>query len=81
MSEYMFGVGVGRVSRFRGRRADAIARKHGASYAGNPMIPGTGYQYWFTCPNHGHPFNEQTEHAVMNELREAGLFPLSQERR
>lgn len=76
MSEYMFGYGRGRVTKARREQAEAIAKKHGAYFCGNPAIPGTGYCYWFATRNYGEPFNRQTENAVLAELKAAKLFPL-----
>ena len=72
MSEYMFGLGVGHLS----RRADKIARRHGAILI-NYCEPGCkcGYgcngecpackRHWFTGPNRGEPFNSDMARAVL----------------
>ncbi len=80
MSEFMFLVGKGHL----GKRADQIARKHGA-YLVNYTDPGCGCgygcasdcperrQHWFATDNLGEPFNSATARAVESDLRQAGI--------
>lgn len=75
MSEYFFGLGSGWLN----KRADRLARKHGAQLV-NYCDPGCkcGYgctsdcpackRHWFTCQNRGEPFNTATARAVMEAL-------------
>ena len=80
MSDYYFLVGKGHL----GKRADQIARKHGAVLI-NHTDPGCGCGYgctydcpenrrhWFCCPNLGEPFDSATARAVESDLRQAGI--------
>lgn len=68
MSEHMFGAGPGHLP----KRADKIARKHGA-YLVNYTEPRGEKRHWFCCPNLGHPFDGATASAVMDALRAAGV--------
>ena len=80
MSEHMFGGGPGHLS----RRADRIAKRHGAVLV-NHTDPGCrcGYghvrdcpacrRHWFAGPNQGSPFDERRAAAVLRDLRAAGI--------
>jgi len=67
MGEYFFGTGRGRIDDKLGRRIDAIARKHGATFVWVDM-PGEGPRYWFACPNQGFPFDRATEQATLSAV-------------
>jgi len=80
MSDYYFLVGKGHL----GKRADQIARKHGAVLI-NHTDPGCGCGYgctydcpenrrhWFACDNLGEPFNGATARDVESDLRKAKI--------
>lgn len=63
----MFGVSRDRLTRAEAKRADAIAKCHGA-YLVEVTLPGTGYQRWFCAPNRGEPFNSAIALAVSADL-------------
>ena len=64
--EYFFGVHRGHLT----KKADRIAAKHGAGHE-NTVDPSTGLRSGsFFCVNH--PFNGQTEQAVMADIERAG---------
>jgi len=81
MSEHFFLTGKGHL----GKRADKIARKHGATLV-NYTDPGCGCGYgctgdcpenrrhWFACDNLGEPFNGATARAVECDLRQAKIL-------
>lgn len=71
MSEYMFGISRERPTRAAARRMERIAKKHGA-YLVEAVIPGTGYQRWFCCRNQGHPFDDATARAVLDDIGQEG---------
>ena len=76
MSEYFFGLGPGWLP----KRADKIARKHGAylvnytdaqcscGYGCRPYTCKRSRRHWFAGPNLGSPFDQQMANAVLNEL-------------
>jgi hypothetical protein len=80
MTEYMFGCGIG----YLPKRADRIARKHGAILV-NHCDPGCrcGYgcidecpecrRHWFSAQNRGEPFDGATARAVMAEINAAKI--------
>ena len=81
MSEYIFGSGSGWLP----KKADKIAREHGASlvnYCATECNCGWGCaphdcpaskQHWFAGPNRGEPFNSALDRAVMAELKAAKI--------
>ncbi len=80
MSEYFFGLGDGWLP----KRADKIARKHGAlliNYADPGCKCGHGCagtcpackRHWFEGPNRGEPFDRQMGTAVMADIEAAGI--------
>lgn len=72
MSEYMFGVGRGKVSAAKAKKVNTIAKKHDARFiAAN--IPGDGFKYWFSGPNLGAPFDKAMADAVYADLDTAGI--------
>ena len=70
MGEFLFGVGVGRVSRERAKQIDAVAKQHGACF-----VEAEG-RHWFSTENLGEPFDSATAEAVYAALAEAGLDPI-----
>ncbi len=75
MSEYMFGVGRGRVAAKTAKRIDKIARKHDCYFISG-TFPGDGPKFWFAGPNRGHPFDQAMARAVTSDLEAAGLYPI-----
>ena len=71
MSEYHFSTGRGKVSGRLAKRADAVARKHGAYFVAADLPEGP--RYWFSGPNLGHPFDAAMARAVREDLAAAGL--------
>lgn len=70
MSTFIFGVHRGPKAKLsaRARRAyERAARANGARFI-EAILPGIGYQRWFTAPNLGHPFDRATERAVYGEI-------------
>jgi hypothetical protein len=72
MSEYMFGVGRGKVTAAKAKKVNAIAKKHNAWFI-TANIPGDGHKYWFAGPNLGHPFDKAMAEAVYADLDVAGI--------
>ena len=70
MSEYFFGLGPGHLP----RRADRVARRHGA-WLVNYTEPNGRKRHWFACFNRGHPFDRLTSDAVLADLRAAAIIP------
>lgn len=80
MSEYLFGLGPGHMP----KRADKIARKHGAGLV-NYTDPGCSCghgcerncpakrRHWFAGPNRGEPFDSRMANDVMSALEAAGV--------
>lgn len=68
MSEHFFGLGPGHLP----KRADRIARKHGA-YLVNFTEPRGERRHWFACANQGEPFDSATARAVLDDLHAAGF--------
>ena len=78
MNEHLFGLGDGWLP----KKADAIARKHGAVLV-NHCDPGCKCgcgchdecpackRHWFACQNRGEPFDSQTATAVMTAIRDS----------
>jgi len=69
MSEHHFLVGPGHLP----KRADKLARKHGATLT-NHTEPRGEKRHWFTCPNRGSPFDDQVSRAVRADLEAAGMI-------
>lgn len=81
MSVFHFGVGKGVVSATRAKRIERIAARHGAVFYA-ATIPGDGAKYWFSCRSYGHPFDEATARAVLDDVeRELGGVVLPARRR
>lgn len=72
MNDYMFGSGPGHLP----KRADKIARKHGATLI-NYTEPRGEKRHWFACTNRGNPFDGAVRDAVMADLAAAGLVAVS----
>lgn len=82
MSEYLFGLGRGHLT----KKADRIARKHGVCLV-NHTDPGCscGYgcagectanrRHWFAGPNLGEPFDSRMARAVEADIDAAGIKP------
>ena len=68
MSEYLFGLGPGHMP----KRADMVARKHGATLV-NYTEPRGEKRHWFAGPNRGEPFDSQMAREVMSALEAAGV--------
>ena len=80
MSEHLFGPGPG----YLPKRADAIARHHGAVLV-NHCDPGcqcghgctddcpAGRRHWFAGPNRGEPFDSAMSRSVMADLAAAKI--------
>jgi hypothetical protein len=76
MNEHLFGLGDGWLP----KKADTIARKHGARLVnhtdpqckcGRNCPTGTckkSRRHWFACQNRGNPFDAQTANAVMADI-------------
>ena len=69
MSQHHFLLGPGHLP----KRADRIARKHGAYLVNYTDRARSEKRHWFECPNRGFPFDEATARAVLDDLRKAGL--------
>lgn len=69
MSEYFFCLGPGHLP----KRADTIARKHGA-YLVNYTEPRGEKRHWFATANRGDPFDRAVRLAVVADLERAGLI-------
>ena len=69
MSEFFFGLGPGHLP----RKADKIARRHGA-YLVNYTERDGRKRHWFACRNRGAPFDQAVARAVLADLGE-GLNP------
>lgn len=68
MSVHIFGSGSGKVSKAKAVKIDKAAQKHGASFI-TFTDPGTKEsRFWFTCPNKGQPFDNETAKAVLAEV-------------
>lgn len=67
MSQFMFGVSRHRVSKSVERKLETIAKRHGAELV-VCVLPGTGYQRWFTGPNYGAPFDGALSSAVYADI-------------
>ena len=70
----MFGVSQTKCTRRDAKRAESIAKRHGADLVEAFKLPGVGYQRWFTAPNLGAPFDDATRDAVQADLDAAGVF-------
>jgi hypothetical protein len=73
MSEYMFGVSREKPTRRAAKEIERIANRHGADFI-EAVIPGTGYQRWFSAENRGEPFDRQVSNAVYRDLIAARLM-------
>lgn len=71
-NEFMFGVGSGKLTKRERSIAERVAKAAGASFAGNPNLPGQGFRFWFTATNLGEPFNSRVASRVAEGLRSAG---------
>jgi hypothetical protein len=81
MSEHTFGLGPD----WLGKKANEIARKHGATLVnytdaqcncGRGCRPHTcqkSRRHWFSCPNLGHPFDAAVSSSVLADLAAAGI--------
>ena len=67
-SEFHFGLGRGKL----GRRAAAIARRHGARLV-NYEEPNGSVRHWFATENLGAPFDGAVAAAVLTDLVNAGI--------
>jgi len=66
MSEHMFGVGKGEVSKAECRRVEKAARAVRSDVAFTCVfLRGTGWQHWFSGPNRGEPFDRQMADEVL----------------
>lgn len=77
----MFGLGSGWLP----KRANTIARKHGATLVNytdaqcmcgwgcNPHTCKQSRRHWFAGPNLGHPFDQAMAAAVKRDLEKAGI--------
>lgn len=65
-----FGLGSGHLP----RRADTIARAHGAHLI-NYTEPHGERRHWFSAPNQGEPHNGRTASAVLAAIEAAGIRP------
>lgn len=74
MSVYLFGEHAGHL----GRRADSIARRHGADHI-DYTEPCGERRGWFSCANLGPPFDEARARAVLADIARAGLLPVSRQ--
>ncbi|MHB2027543.1 MAG: hypothetical protein ACYCPT_01845 [Acidimicrobiales bacterium] len=74
MSEYMFGLGRGRLTPKACKDFDRVAAEYGARFSGNPELPGDGYRWWFACENLGAPFDELRSKDVLDALERAGYL-------
>ena len=67
MSDYFFGLHSGHLT----KRADAIAKRHGAWHV-NYTEPRGEKRGWFACHNCGNPFDQATAAAVMADIAAVG---------
>lgn len=67
MSEFMFGVRRGTLTKEERAVRYRAARKHGCGFI-YVKLPGTGFQSWFAGPNRGNPFDRDLAAAVLGEL-------------
>ena len=67
MSEYMFGIHKGPLSKEELKLWEKVATDHDCWVNGG-NIPGLGWQYWFCGRNLGSPFNERLRNAVLGDL-------------
>lgn len=74
MSKYQFLVQYGTVSGHRFRKANEIARKHGAVFVQIrwPEKP----RVWFSAPSKGAPFDADLRDTIRADLEAAKLWPL-----
>ena len=63
MSDFQFGMGSGHLP----KKADTIARKHGARLV-NYTEPNGYKRHWFTCDNLGSPHDYERAQAVLGAL-------------
>lgn len=75
MSEYMFGVGRGRVDGEIVDKVQEVAEKHDCDFV-HGYFPGDGFRYWFAGPNRGHPFDREMGRAVIDDLEIRDLWPI-----
>lgn len=75
MSDYMFGVGRGKVSVTRHNALNRIAKKHGGAFV-NTNIPGNGYTFWFAVPNYGSPHDQKVASEIITKAQAAKLWPI-----
>lgn len=73
MSEYMFGTSRVKPSRKDAKTMAKVAKKHGCDFT-EVVLPGTGYQHWFSGPNRGHPFDQALSKGVYSDLEALGIF-------
>ena len=64
--------GAGRVPAHVARKAEQVARAHGAQFR-RRNIPGEGWRYWFVLPDGGSTANRVMERAIRSGLAAAGL--------
>lgn len=67
MSVYLFGLHPGHLT----KRAAQIAARHGATHT-NFTEPNGQQRGWFSCPNHGFPFDQAIAEAVLADIKAAG---------
>jgi len=72
MSEYMFGTSRVKPSRKDAKAMAKVAKKHRCSFI-EVVLPGTGYQRWFSGPNRGHPFDQTLSQGVYKDLETLGI--------
>ena len=69
----MFGVSRQKPTRRIAKQLETIATRHDA-YLVETMLPGTGYQRWFTARSMGEPFDSNRSKAVHVDLVAAGVL-------
>ena len=73
MSEYMFGIHKGELTRDVHDTVDKICKDCGGDGVNGGNIPGLGWQYWFVGPNRGNPFDAQLRDYVLSAVNDAGI--------
>ena len=78
MSEHFFGLFSGHPKQKWCKRAEKVAKKHGA-WVTVFNDPADGYRGWFSCRNRGNPIDDAIADAVLDDLSAKGLWPIPEE--
>lgn len=63
----MFGVSREKPLRSEAKIMRLAAKKNGCCFI-ECVLPGTGYQRWFSGPNRGHPFDDRLAQSVYADI-------------